>query len=1200
MSFYDAIRIGASGAADFEVERSLRFVDEDQHYLTRTPGSAGNRKTWTLSVWVKRTTVDANQRILTAYDGSNVNAECNIQFQSDGKLQINNNNTSSNTDTNLKTDRLFRDPSAWYHIVVATDMTQGTAANRVNLYINGEQETSFSTESYGTQNVDWWFNNNSQQTIGRRHNTTERPFDGYMAEFNFIDGLQLTPASFGETNSDTDQWIPKKYTGSYGTNGFYLKFQNLDLFTHFTDTSSSQHFITRNGNVIHKSDQTKNGATSIYFDGSGDTLTVPDSTDFTVGSNDFTIEAYVRRTSQGSDEWFFVQSDGTTANTSIGLHIGSSSSGYANRPSLRYTEGSTGNELQGTTTLAANTWYHIAGVRQGNTVRIYVNGTQEATASYSGTVNDSSGPVVIGAVNAAGSAGLTGYLDQLRWSNSCRYPDGTSFTPPTTQFTADSNTKLLVQSNVTGDLGSDSSGNGNNFTPNNFVVGDAVKDTPTNNFAGLRMMGTPFESGAGFSEGNLELVTGSTNSARNLNRQAFSPMLVNSGKWYAEFMQKNSSQNAFIGVGPYQQLSPTQNNTRYAYVITSNGQSYVRTAGSESISTYGASIAQYDVVGVYIDMDAGTPIVYFSKNGQWADGSGNFDESNPTGGITLGDSFFTTDTGGNDGFVTFLCSSAGGGTNVTIQANFGQDSTFSGQITAGGNTDANALGDFKYPVPTGAKALCSANLPDPTILLPEKHFNTLVFTGNQSTNAQTGLDFQPDWVVYKALNPETGHGQTLFHDSVRGSTVGKGIRVHNAETPPNEVTNSSYLVSFDSNGITVGNDGVYNNYQTYNQTGRLYQALCWNGGNSDGATYRVVVVSDSGNKYRFRNSANTATFAQSAVTLDLAEGGTYTFDQSDSTMSSHPMKLSTTANGTHGGGSSYNTGVTYELDGSTVTESAFVSGFSSATSRKLIITVAASAPTLYYYCHYHSGMGGQANTNSTAGSSNFDGSIQTTVKANTTAGFSIVTYTGTGSAGATIGHGLGVKPDAILIKRRDAADNWMVYHNQANAGVDPEDYYGELNSTSVNINSTIMLNDTAPTSTSITLGGDNSVNGSSATYVSYVFSEVDGYSKFNLYFGNFQYNGTMVYTGFRPAWLMVKQFGNDNWYMVDNKRDPFNVMDHRLFADTASAEGGVGQEHVDFLSNGFKWRRPKTPFNNTFNYLYFCFAEAPFKNSRAR
>ena len=203
-----------SALGGLEIERSLRFNDGDSAHLNRTPSSAGNRKTWTLSVWVKRITIDANQRIFTAYDGSNVNAECNIQFQSDGKIQINNNNTSSNTDTNLKTNRLFRDPSAWYHIVIGTDMTQGTSSNRVNLYINGTQETSFSTESYGTQNVDWWFNNNSLQTIGRRHNTTERPFDGYMAEFNFIDGSQLDPSYFGFTESQTGIWRPKRFDKS--------------------------------------------------------------------------------------------------------------------------------------------------------------------------------------------------------------------------------------------------------------------------------------------------------------------------------------------------------------------------------------------------------------------------------------------------------------------------------------------------------------------------------------------------------------------------------------------------------------------------------------------------------------------------------------------------------------------------------------------------------------------------------------------------------------------------------------------------------------------------------------------------------------------------------------------------------------------------------------------------------------------------
>ena len=421
MSFYDAIRIGASGAGDYEVERSLRFNSDDSAYLSRTPSSAGNRKTWTFSAWIKRGNLGSEQRIF----GGNANAS-HIYFDTNDELTWDlANDGSGSVQANLNTGAKFRDTAAWMHLVCALDTDNSTANNRMRMYINGTEITDFGTRTnpssgYATNAI----NDTTLHTIGRRtsgQGSAGMSYDGYMAEINFIDGQQYDPSYFGETDVTTGQWIAKKYVGGYGTTGFYLKFQNLDLFTHFTDTSSSQHVITRNGNVIHKSDQTKNGATSIYFDGSGDTLTVPDSTDFTVGSGDFTIEAYIRRTSQGNDEWFFVQSSGSTAGTSIGLHIGSSSSGYANKPSFRYTEGSTGNELNGTTTLATNTWYHIAGVRQSNTVRIYVNGVQENSASYSGTINDSSAPVVMGAVNSGGSAGFTGHMDQLRWSNSVRY-----------------------------------------------------------------------------------------------------------------------------------------------------------------------------------------------------------------------------------------------------------------------------------------------------------------------------------------------------------------------------------------------------------------------------------------------------------------------------------------------------------------------------------------------------------------------------------------------------------------------------------------------------------------------------------------------------------------------------------------------------------------------------------------------------------
>ena len=187
----------------------------------------------------------------------------------------------------------------------------------------------------------------------------------------------------------------------------------------------------------------------------------------------------------------------------------------------------------------------------------------------------------------------------------------------------------------------------------------------------------------------------------------------------------------------------------------------------------------------------------------------------------------------------------------------------------------------------------------------------------------------------------------------------------------------------------------FNNYN--------YVGWNWNAGDSDSKTYTVKVVSDSGNKYRFDD------FGTSAVTLDLAEGGTYIFDQSDSSNSGHPLRFSTTSNGTHGGGSEYTTGVT-------------TSGTPGSSGAYTQIVVAASAPTLYYYCTQHSGMGGQANTNSTLGSSNFDGAIQSVVKANPTAGFSIVSYVGNGqnNTDVTIGHGLGVTPAMVIVKKRSS------------------------------------------------------------------------------------------------------------------------------------------------------------------------------------
>jgi hypothetical protein len=229
------------------------------------------------------------------------------------------------------------------------------------------------------------------------------------------------------------------------------------------------------------------------------------------------------------------------------------------------------------------------------------------------------------------------------------------------------------------------------------------------------------------------------------------------------------------------------------------------------------------------------------------------------------------------------------------------------------------------------------------------------------------------------------------------------------------------------------------------------------------------------------------------------------------------------------------------------------------------------------------------------GSSNTAGTISSTVSANTTSGFSIVSYTGTGSA-ATIGHGLGAVPRMIIVKNRDQADAWQVYH-AANTSA-PETDYLVLNTTAATADNINRWNDTLPTSTLFSIGNGVEVNTNTEKYIAYCFAEVKGYSKFSSYTGNGSTDGTFVYTGFKPAWVMVKRTDStDTWNILDNKRRTINPNINRLFADLNQAEVTSG-DRLDFLSNGFKLRTTNGDHNASGGtYIYMCFAENPFTTS---
>jgi hypothetical protein len=328
---------------------------------------------------------------------------------------------------------------------------------------------------------------------------------------------------------------------------------------------------------------------------------------------------------------------------------------------------------------------------------------------------------------------------------------------------------------------------------------------------------------------------------------------------------------------------------------------------------------------------------------------------------------------------------------------------------------------------------------------PREYFNTVLYTGNGSTNAITGVGFQPDWVWVKGRTNTPNH---YLFDSVRG--VQKNIH---SNTTDAEATGANTLTAFGSDGFTLGSDGDPNG------SGQNYVGWNW------------------------------------------------------------------LANGT--------------------------------------------------------------------GVSNTQGSIASTVSANTTSGFSIVSYTGNATAGATVGHGLGVAPDVVICKQTGGANDWMSYHS-----VLGNTKSMRLNATDAVQTATTYWNDTSPTSIVFSLGSDTKGNASS-TMIAYCFAEKKGFSKFGSYTGNGSTDGTFIYTGFKPAYFVIKRTDTtENWYCTDIKRNPINpVTGNLLLLNKTDAEISTSYP-VDFLSNGFKIRGNNNITNASGgSYIYMAFAENPFVTS---
>ena len=854
-------------------------------------------------------------------------------------------------------------------------------------------------------------------------------------------------------------------------------------------------------------------------------------------------------------------------------------------------------------------WYHILWVldtqnaTDAHKMRLYVNGDE--ITSFSGDERSNSQldgtdmPILNNGIHYIGKNGnnttqnFDGYLAYTE------LVEGQALTP--SDFTEVKNGALIpkeytgdhgtygfrLEYKETGDgssspststIGADTKSNATkqHWNDNNLDTWDSnLPDSPENNFCTYNPLDA-FGNANTFSEGNLGVVV----SAQNTNEETRATFGVSSGKWYWEHRLNSSTTT----VGYFKIGIKSDDGSNYWNVRGSDGELTNNGSTTSSSVSYNTAGASGNVIGVYLDMD----------NGKWyVSVDGTLQNS---ADLSAGTGYLHNNISGT--VHPYILNATSGGTHTGI-GNFGQDSSFAGNETATSNTDSNGRGTFHSAVTSPYLALCSANISDDDLPISPSattqavdHFGTLTYTGTGTTNnIRSGdvsngvggeINFQPDFTWIKSRQSTNNHN--LF-DSNRGA----GIVLY-SHLNYDEDDTTAYFTDFAVNGFNLASNGGDTNYFT---SGSGYTYVAWNwlaNGTTPSKTYKVVVVSDSGNKYRFRNSADDATFAQSAVTLNLQEGGTYTFDLSDSSMSGHPFVFSTTSNGTHGGGSEYTTGVTK-------------TGTAGSAGASIVITVASSAPTLYYYCSNHSGMGGQVNTNETHGSTNFDGSILSVSNANTTAGFSVVTYTGdsTGNNGTanTIGHGLNAVPKFIWTLPRDTNDG-AVYHAGNTSA--PETERLILKSTSSGNLGTSddasFWDDTEPSSTVFSVGTRKHTN-SSGGIVAYCFAEVEGYSKFGSYTGNGATDGTFVYTGFRPAWVLMKpQSTTGDWELIDSVREPFNDLSANKLEPNNSGDESLRVN--DFFSNGFKVSGSGNTNANNVTYIYIAFAETPFKYANAR
>jgi hypothetical protein len=739
-----------AGDDAYQISRSVRLRASATAYFNRTPAGAGNQQKWTWSGWVKRGSF-GQQQLFSAGAGTGGSPECYIDFEDNLNFQIF--DGTSNLAV-VRSTAVYRDPSAWYHVVVAIDTTQATAANRVLLYINGQAITSFAFSTYPTQNLNTQVNAATAHRISSSTRISAYYFDGYLTEVNFIDGQALTPSSFGETDVITGVWKAKKYAGTYGTNGFYLPFKDPSSTTSLGYDWSLGYGAGQNSLLY--SEQFDNGSWGkARCSVSANATTAPNGT--------ATADKIVEDTTASNSHYIYASTtyvSGSVYTSSGYFKAAERSKIFLSLPSAAFTT-----EQRISFDLSNGTYAVDGGSPTGAIVSVgngWYRCSISATATASLTTNTIYAYLHLLTYTGDGTSGLFAWGAQLEASATA-----TTYTPTTTVPAP------------------------NNWTPNNIsltagVTYDSMIDVPTmyadgGNGRGNYAVLNPLKSSGTVLNGNLY----STNAGASGWYTTYATASMESGKYYWEFTVTDDNVNArFAGFGIAEpSIALTSIGATVASTPANNSKGWMQSFRS-AISVYGTGLynngaSVNTTTRATTSGDRNFMVAYDADTGKcWMGYEGSWWTGDPAAGTSP---YFTAAAPMMPFFMSY---NDGSNASLTPNVNFGQR-------------------PFTYTPPTGFKTLNTQNLPDATIKAGNKYFDATLYTGTgavQSIN-NSGA-FQPDLIWAKG---RSYLGNNILFDSSRGANQAIFANLTNAE-----VTHANSVTSFNAGGFSVGADANNN------------------------------------------------------------------------------------------------------------------------------------------------------------------------------------------------------------------------------------------------------------------------------------------------------------------------------------------------------------------------------------------------------